>query len=111
MKRFCEDLEHVSFVVLVYKYSQLLQVFNPFGEASDSFRQLLIVRVRGMEEFDSPLGKMADCGDEVVGRNGQVLHSCSLEIIQVLLDLGFSFSRSWLVYGKLDGARWVSHYF
>src|ERR1700749_3397554 len=70
-----EDLQHVSFVVPVYKNAQLLPRLERFVDGSDTRLQLCVVGVGDTQEVDSLLVKACHCLENVVSGESNVLDS------------------------------------
>ncbi len=103
---FGEDLEEVTFVIIVDEDFVFLNSVDVFGDFDvhvwEVFPEDVIVGVWNSQEFDSSLSHVFNGVDDFVGVHGDVLDSSVMVVVNVFLNLGFFLSSSWLIDRHFD---------
>lgn len=104
--RLRENLEEVSLVVVVDQYLKFLDSLNIFLHLDASmFKTLLeslVVGVGDGQELDTSVSQGLDGRKDVISVKGNVLHTSTTVVIDVLLDLGFPLAIGRLVNRHLN---------
>jgi hypothetical protein len=103
----CENLEEVTFLVVVNQdlvLSQNLNVFLDFKtNIFNAFLKSIVVRVGDLiQELNTTSLHALNCGDDILSTHGDVLHTSTLVVVAVLLNLGLTHTISGLVDWHLD---------
>src|ERR671938_1657878 len=102
LRRLREDLEEVAVVVAVGEDAQPPQVVVRLVDLADAVADLLVVRLRRLEEEDATLLQRLDGLDDVRRRERDVLHAGAAVEVEVLLDLALPLALGRLVDRELD---------
>ena len=109
-----EDLKQVAVLVVVKQDLVLLEGVDVLSHLDAHIRQILadvvVVCVGNAEEFDASFSERADCFNDGLSLEGDVLSSCAVIVIDVFLDLRLLLALGGLVDGHLDVLVVVSHH-
>src|SRR5258708_10754235 len=111
LHRFAEDLEEVSVRIAVHEDAELRQLLDRLVDRADAALELLVIARRHRQEFDATILQIGDGLENVVGRQGQVLHTRPSMALQVFVDLRLLFPFCRLVDRKLDPLIAARHHF
>src|SRR3954471_10449786 len=103
-ERLGEDLQQVAVLVAVDEDLALLQLLDRHAYVADALTQLgvLVVAVGRVEELDAVGPQRVHGGQDVVGRDGQVLGTGAPVELEVLVDLALLLGDGRLVERELD---------
>src|SRR5512133_2820890 len=110
LRRLREDLQQIAVLVAVSQDLEALQVGIVLADLADAALDLVVVRVRGVEEEHAPLLHRLDGADDVLALQRNVLHAGSVVELEVLLDLALALALCRLVDRELDLAAAVRHH-
>src|SRR5215468_7134991 len=96
-----KDLEQVSIGITIDKNTELLELIDWLIDLPHATLQLLVVRRRRTQELHAMIAQRAHRGDDVVGRECEVLHARPAIELEVLVDLRFLLALRRLVDRKL----------
>lgn len=103
---FSEYLEQVALVVVVDQdvvFLDQVDVLRDFYiHIGEVFTKTVVVGARDAQELDATGTHTLDCVDYGDCVQGDVLYTRSVVVVDVLLDLGFTFAGCRLVDGHLD---------
>src|SRR6478736_1280070 len=102
-ERLGEDLQQVAVLVAVDEDLALLQLLDRYADVADALAELgvLVVAVGGVEELDAVGPQGVDRGEDVVGRDGEVLGTGAAVELEVLVDLALLLGDGRLVEREL----------
>ncbi len=110
LRRLREDLQEIAVLVAVGEDPQPLQVGVVLGDLADAALDLVVVRLRRVEEEHAAVLQRFNRLNDALRLQGDVLHAGALVELEVLVDLALALPLGRLVDRELDLARPIRHH-
>jgi len=110
LDRLGENLEQIALIIAINQDTQFGQFAQIFPDRTDPFGQHLVVGRWHLEERDVIGGHGPHAGNDVAGRQRDVLHAQAVVIFKELINLGPAPALGRLVDGKLDPAASIGNH-